>query len=100
LAFASGQKNLGIVVSSNATAAGDPVLVQIVGEAYVKTNGTAIAIGSFVEAAGPGGSSPVNGTVRQSAATISSATPIVGFALESANNTFQNMVLIRIQILG
>jgi len=103
IVLSGAQKNLGIVVSSatgvglaGTIAAGDPVLVQIAGEAYVLTNGTAIGIGFFVEAA----TGSTNGTVRQSAATIGSPTPIVGVALENAGNTFQNTVLIRIQILG
>lgn len=99
------QRDLGIVASiciNNGGAqlgsfphpiSGVPVLVQISGDGYVSTTDATIALGSFL---GPG----VSGKVVRVPFDPEAPTPIIGFALEGFSNTYQNMVLMRIQICG
>lgn len=94
------QKNLGVVssisVDSSGTqlsAGGNPVFVQIAGEAYVSTTDVTIVLGSFL---GP----DITGKVKAIPFNPASPTPILGYALENFSQTYTNMVLMRIQICG
>lgn len=72
---------------------GSPVLVQIAGEAYVSTTDNTIVIGSYL---GP----DINGKIKAIPFDPEEPTPILGFALEAHGQTYDNMVLMRIQICG
>lgn len=98
------QRNLGIVASKSfdmnggqvpfsGSGAGGPVLVQVSGDGYVSTTDNTIVLGSFL---GP----DTNGKVHAITFNPSLPTPILGFALENFSHTYQNMVLMRIQICG
>lgn len=97
------QRSLGVVssvsVDSNGTqlvSGGNPVFVQIAGEAYVSTTDTNIVRGSFLV--------PDTGHHGQVVATTFdpvNPTPIIGYSLETfASSTYPNKVLMRIQICG
>lgn len=99
IAFNVNQKNLGVVSSvsldsggNQLTAGGNPVLVQITGEAYVQATAP-INAGDFL---GP----DVSGKVKTVPFDPGMPTPILGFALENYSATFSGMVRMRIQICG
>ncbi len=99
--FNINQKNLGVVSSVSVDAngnqllsGGNPVLVQIAGEAYVFATGP-INNGDFL---GPDDSN--SGRVKTVPFNPANPTPILGFALENYGTTFSDKVLMRIQICG
>ncbi len=100
-AFDSSYRNLGVVSSicldaddNQLAEGGNPVLVQIAGDAYVQATGP-INSGDFL---GPDDSN--DGKVKMITFDPESPTPILGFALEAYEATYSGMVLMRIQICG
>lgn len=95
------QRSLGVVTSISVDAngnqlssGGNPVLVQIAGEAYVYTTDVTIVLGSFLIP-------DTNGKIKATTFNPASPTPIIGYALETfTTSVYTNMVLMRIQLCG
>ena len=97
--FSGTQKNLGVVASVSFDASGNqigyggnPVMVQIAGEAYVYAT-SPVVVGDFL---GP----DTGGKIKYIYFDPQSPTPILGYALENYGLSFPGMVLMRIQICG
>lgn len=99
----SSQRSLGVVASisvdsdgNQLSSGGNPVLVQIAGEAYVWTSDATITLGSFLVP-------DVSHAGQVIATTFDpvSPTPIIGYSLENfSTSVYPSMILMRIQLCG
>lgn len=95
------QRSLGVVKSisvdssgNQLSGGGNPVLVQIAGEAYVWTSDSTITLGSFLVP-------DTAGKVKATTFDPMAPTPIIGYSLEDfSTSTYPGMVLMRIQLCG
>ena len=97
------QRSLGVTTSisvdssgNQLTSGGNPVMVQVAGEAYVWTSDTTITLGSFLV---PDTSN--HGQVKATTFDPTSPTAIIGYSLEGfSTSTYPGMILMRIQLCG